>query len=159
MDNIHSHDIKFYSKVSIEDGGGGNSLGAHTHGVYPTPTLKYYAGGSSSHTYTPTSLIYDATIVLSLDYKNKIAIIKDRKTEIVGPIKIETAVKKMAEMLCKVKFDGSMDMFQETMKQKLIEVITDVLLDKDIIPKGETKDDDTVQRQSGSDGVDHKSFI
>lgn len=140
MDNIHSHDIKFYSKVSIEDGGGGNSSGAHTHGVYPTPTLKYYGGGSSSHTHTPTSrksLLYDATIALSLDYKNKIAIIKDRKTGVVGPIKIETAVKKMAEMLCKVKFDGSMDMFQEIMKQKLIEVMTDVLSDKDIIPKGE----------------------
>lgn len=121
----------------------------------------YGGGGSSSFTSSPspTSLLYESILTLSLNYKSQIIIIKDRHYGIKGKVDISIAIEKMAEMLCKAKFGNSMDMFQETMKQKLIEVITDVLSDKDIIPKGETKDDDTVQRQSGSDGVDHKSFI
>jgi hypothetical protein len=131
---------KIYSKISGDMGG----VGSHTH----------------SGTYTSsTRSIYDALIILSLDYKHNIHILKDRWGNPCQNIDIEIAIEKTADMLTKAKFGNSMDMFQEGMKQKLIEVITDVLSDKDIIPKGDSKDDRKVRRKSGSNGVRYNSFL
>lgn len=45
----------------------------------------------------------------------------------------------MVDMITKRVFDGSMELFQEGMRRKLIEVINDVISGKDYIVKGNKK--------------------
>ena len=103
-----------------------------------------------------TRLMHDAITILSLDYKHKFKILKDRYGN-KGEISLDEALDKMADMITKVVFDGSMDMFQETMKMKLVECMKDVI-SGNIIPKGEIYAN-PVQRKSGSNGTGHNSLL
>ena len=104
-------------------------------------------------------MLYEATCVMSLHHDGYFEILKNRTTGTRGKISLDEAVEHMADMLAKAKFGKSMDMFQEGMKMKLVEVIHEVLSGKNIIPKGAIDYEDTVQRESGSNGSGHNSLL
>jgi len=119
-------------------------------------------GGISGYTIKrPTALekLYQASQVLSIDHKNKLHVLKDRFSGEPGPIDIEKAIEIMANMLTHKVFDGSMDMFQETMKMKLVECMLDIVSGKNIIPKGDIDDANTIQRESGGDGSGRNTLL
>ena len=119
-------------------------------------------GGGYSLTSPKTSgkrMLYEATSVISLHHDGYFEILKNRESGKRGKISMEEAVEHIADMLAKVKFGKSMDMFQEGMRIKLIEVINEVLSGKNIIPKGAIDYEDTVQRESGSNGSGHNSLL
>jgi len=86
-----------------------------------------------------SSKLYEANMVLSLNHKHNFNILKNRYSGISGPVSTDQAVEQIAGMLVAHVFKGSMDMFQETMKMKLIEQINDIISGNDIIPKGDIK--------------------
>jgi len=129
---------KFHMKASGECGGGG---GFHLNPENST-----------------TRLMHDAITILSLDYKYKFKLLKDRSKAKKGEISFEEAIEHMAGMIAKVVFDGSMEMFQETMKMKLVECIQDVISGGNIIPEGDVYAD-SVQRESRGNGSGHNSLL
>jgi len=133
-----------YSKTSMDGGGGGSG-----------------GGGSSSYKIKrPSALerMYQANQVLSLDHKNKFHILKNRSGKH-GELDITGAVDFVADMLTKHIFDGSMDMFQETMKMKLVECMSEIVSGKNIVPKGDIENANTVQRESRGDGSGRNSLL
>lgn len=115
-------------------------------------------GGSSSFT-RPTSreIFYTADFVLALHHKGYFETLKDRSGNR-GKITLDEAVEKIADMLATVKFEKSMDLFQESTRLKLIEVINEVLSGKNIVPEG-VIDEDTIQPESTRNGVRHNSLL
>jgi len=103
-----------------------------------------------------TRMMHNAITILSLDHKLKFNILKDRYKE-KGEISLDEAIDRMADMITKVVFDGSMDMFQETMKMKLVECIKQVL-SGDIVPEGEIYAN-SIQRESRSNGSGRNSLL
>ena len=83
------------------------------------------------------SSLFESIRVISTTHTNKFNIMKDRAGGDPGIVDIDTAIDKIADMITQVVFDGGMDMFQETMKMKLIESINDVIKNGNIIPKGD----------------------
>ena len=129
---------RFHMKASGDCGGGG---GFHLNPENST-----------------TRLMHDAITILSLDYRYKFKLLKDRSEAKKGEISFDEAIDKMADMITKVVFDGSMEMFQETMKMKLVECIKGVISGDNIIPEGDLYAN-PVQRESGSNGSGHNSLL
>lgn len=70
---------------------------------------------------------YKANIIVSIDYKSKLNVIKNRYSPEKGNISLYEAVEIFSDMLSQAAFDGRMDMFQEGMKIQLIDTITKTL--------------------------------
>lgn len=119
-------------------------------------------GGGSFHTSELSSskrMMYEATKVLSINHEGYFEILKDRGEGNKGKIPLDEAINHIADMLAKVKFGNSMDMFQEGTKIKLIEVINEVLSGKNIIPKGAIDYENTVQPESGGNGSGRNTLL
>ena len=113
----------------------------------------------SAHIHSSKYMLYEAIFILSIDHENKFHIMKDRNRGVTGEISTDIAIDKMADMLTRAVFDGSMEMFQETMKMKIVESIRDVIFGNNIIPKGDIEDANTIQCEGGRDGIRHNSLL
>jgi hypothetical protein len=72
--------------------------------------------------------LYSSSIVISVNGQtNNLNIIKNRWGEKKDNLTISEVIDLFANLLCQVKYNGRMTMFQEGMKQKLIEQITKTL--------------------------------
>ena len=100
--------------------------------------------------------LYNAKIVLSIDCENKFEILKHRYREH-GEIGIVDTINVMADMLAKYIFNGSMEMFQEEIKQELIEAMSKVISDKKM-SVGE-KDENTIRGKSVVNGTRYNSIL
>ena len=80
--------------------------------------------------------VYKSQIILSLDIDNQFVIFKNRYGDR-GNVTMDGALDIIANMLTHAVFNGSMDMFQETMKMKIIESLKPIVSGNDVIPKGE----------------------
>jgi hypothetical protein len=83
--------------------------------------------------------LYKANIVVSLDHKNNLNIIKHRHQQKASNMPVDNSVDVMMDMLCRMIFRGRMDMFQEALKIKLCETINKVLKEE-----GGDPDEDTL---------------
>lgn len=128
---------KFHSKSSGDGGGGGMTLGRST---------------------TSQAVIHDAQMILSLNRDNEFYIMKNRHGD-KGATNIEGALDIIANMLTHAVFDGSMDMFQETMKMKIVEALEPIVSGKNIIPEGDIDGTNPLQRESGSNGTRRNSLL
>lgn len=128
---------KYHFKASGDCGGGGISLGRSS---------------------TSQTVIYDAQMILSLNKDNEFYIIKNRYGD-KGLATMDGALDIIANMLTHAVFDGSMDMFQETMKMKIIEALKPIVSGKNIIPEGDIEDANTLQRESGGNGPRRNSLL
>jgi len=126
----------FHSKASGDGGGGSIGLGRG-------PTSK--------------DKMYNAQMVLSLDKDNQFFIMKNRYGPH-GEATMDSALDIIANMLTQAVFDGSMDMFQETMKMKIVEALKPIVSGKNIIPEGDL-DENTLQRESRGNGPKHNSLL
>ena len=99
------------------------------------------------------SMLYEANIVISLDHKNDINILKDRYS---GEVDKNLSKTEVIEMLSRILslyiFKGRMVMFQEAMKEQLVKQITDVIQGSNIIPKGDFENENPIQRKSRRNG-------
>ena len=134
-----------YAKASGD--GGGNICGG---GV---------GGGMSRLGKGPQSKqkMYDASIILSLDKDNQFFIMKNRYGEH-GSATMDGALDIIANMLTQAVFDGSMEMFQETMKMKIVEALKPIVSGNNIIPEGDLNEN-TLQRESGGHGSGHNTLL
>jgi len=80
--------------------------------------------------------IYKAQMIISLDKDNQFFIMKNKCGEL-GHATMDGALNIIANMITHAVFDGSMEMFQETMKMKIIESLKLIVSGNDVIPKGE----------------------
>ena len=128
--------------------------------IYEKASGDFVGGGGSTalHSRSPMKMTYDAIKVISLDRNFHFNIIKDRDKGKTGKVDTEYAIKIMADMIAAHAFNGSMDLFQESMSMKIIEKINEVL-DGDIIPKGETLNENTIRRESRGNGPRHNSLL
>lgn len=127
----------FHSKASGDCGGGGNiSLGRSSR----------------------TTQVYDSQMILSLDKNNDFYIMKNRYGE-QGSTTMDGALDIIANMLTHAVFDGSMEMFQETMKMKIVEALKPIVSGNNIIPEGDIEDANTLQRESRGNGPKHNSLL
>jgi len=94
--------------------------------------------------------LHEAIIALTLDHRNSINIVKHKYQGLYYDIPIDKTVDIMMDMLCQMMYKGRMYLFQEGMKVRLIEAINEVL-------KGGETDENTIQRESNSDGADSGS--
>lgn len=101
--------------------------------------------------------IYQAQVVIALGINHDIQIMKNRYTYNTGSVDINIAIEVIADMLTRAKFDGSMKMFQEGMRLKLIEAMNDVLSDKNISLKG--TENEIVQRESRGNGSRRNTIL
>lgn len=111
---------KIFAKASGDCGGGGYNISR------PTKTEKLYRALKA--------------VYLTRDFKNKeliFDVIKDRGGNH-GTKNLSEAIEYCAEMLCQFKFDDVNNMFQESLKLRLIEVMKEVLLNDDCIPSSRT---------------------
>ena len=86
-----------------------------------------------SYNYTIASpsrmqLLYEANLVISINNKNELHIVKNRWGEN-GQINLNEAIEIISDMLCKHKYDGRMNMFQEVKKQELIKSLKEIMKD------------------------------
>jgi hypothetical protein len=72
-----------------------------------------------------TMKLYNATIMLSLDHRDKVEIIKNRHGS--NEVTSENLIELLTEILVKHIFSGGMDMFQESMKNELKKAIYQTL--------------------------------
>ena len=77
---------------------------------------------------TQIELLYKANLVISINNKNELHIVKNRWGEN-GQINLNEAIEIISDMLCKHKYDGRMDMFQEVKKQELIKSLKEIMKD------------------------------
>jgi len=110
----------FHSKATTDGGGGGGGYGSIS-GNSPTSKQR----------------VHNAQVILTLNGANKFYVMKNRYGEN-GDFDLEKGIDLMCDMITRVQFDGSMDMFQETMKMKMVECLKDVL-SGNIIPEGEVE--------------------
>jgi len=101
--------------------------------------------------------IYKAQIILSLDKDNQLFIMKNRWGE-TGHATMDGALDVVASMLTHAVFDGSMEMFQETMKMKIVEVLKPIVSGNNIIPEGDINEN-TLQRESKDNGSRRNSLL
>ncbi len=87
----------------------------------------------------PPFTLHEATIAISLDYKNTINIVKHRHQHKIDNMSVDESVEVMMDMLCRMIFRGRMDMFQEALKIKLCKTINKVLKEE-----GGDPDEDTL---------------
>ena len=111
----------FHSKASGDGSTGRGGGGSSTLGRGPMSNQK----------------MYDSQVILSLDKNNEFFIMKNRFGDH-GKTTMNDALNLIGDMITRVVFDGSMDMFQETMKMKMVECIKDVI-SGNIIPEGEVE--------------------
>jgi len=104
-----------------------------------------YGGGVGGST-SGMNEMYEANIILSIDNKNRINIIKSRFQKIKKDLNKNEVIEVLLDMLCRYLYDGCMDVFQEGMKSQLKEVINQTL-------EGGELNDNSVRRESISDGV------
>jgi len=116
------------SKIS-SDGGGGSYAIASTSG---------HSGNQK---------MYEANIVISLDHKNRINIIKSRFEKPKSNLNKDEIIEVLIDTLCKYLYDGRMDVFQEGMKIQLKDAV------KRTLKGGELNDNNSVRRKSISNGV------
>lgn len=88
----------------------------HVHNTHP---YDYRQSGMMMH--------YKSNIIVSIDYKSKLNLIKDRYRGNTGEVSLYEAVEIFSDMLSQAAFDGRMVMFQEGMKIQLIDTITKTL--------------------------------
>ena len=105
---------------------------------------KSHGGGgifrnTQSISTSPTMTLHEATIALTLDHKNTINTIKHRYQHKIFNMNVDQSVEVMMDMLCRMIFRGRMDMFQEALKIKLCETISEVLKEE-----GGDPDEDTL---------------
>lgn len=137
----HNHTLN--SKVSGDDCGGGSgsfNMPSHTH-------------TSSRH------MIFQAIKVLALCHDYSFRCVKDRDQHCHGNIDVDDAIKMMARMIAMSHFQGSMDMFQETIAMKIVEKINEVLDGTDIVPKGDIDNASSIQGSSSRDGFGRNSIL
>jgi len=101
---------------------------------------------------SPSMNLYQGDIVISLDHRQNLNIIKHRYQPKLYNIDVNKSVDVMMDMLCRMIFRGRLDMFQEDLKIELCEVINNVLK-----KKGGNSNENTIQRESGRDGIDSGS--
>jgi hypothetical protein len=82
--------------------------------------------------HSPTIGLYEATLSISIDYKNKINILKHRYEPHKSDLSIDDTINIMMDMLCRKVYDGRMIMFQEAMKINLCKAIKETLKGGDI---------------------------
>lgn len=108
---------------------------------------------------TKTMLLYEANIIISLDNKHNLNVIKDRYTGIVKDLSMSEAIEKIADILVIYVFKGRMTMFQDAMKTQLIKRITNIIATGiDATAKGENKNENPIQRKSRVDGFKHNKL-
>lgn len=90
--------------------------------------------------------LYESIIAIVLDHKNQINIIKHRYASKEQNLSINTTIDVMMDMLCRMIFNGRMELFQEGMKIKLCEALNEILKEGEI-------NESSIQRQSDSNGV------
>jgi len=130
-----------YSKASGDCGVGGGGGTPSNLGAGPMSKQK----------------TYNAQVILSLDKDNLFYIMKNRYGDH-GKATMDGALDVIANMLARSVFDGSMEMFQETMKMKIIETLKPILTGSDIIPEGDI-DENPFQRESRGNGTRHNSLL
>ena len=130
---------QIYSKASGDGGGGGGGMSRLGKG--PTSNQR----------------MYNSSVILSLDKDNQFFIMKNRWGEH-GDATMDGALDIIANMLTHAVFNGSMDMFQETMKMKIVEALKPIVSGNNIIPEGDL-DENTLQRESGGNGIRHNSIL
>lgn len=94
--------------------------GVHKQSIQTYP----YKTGSST-----TIGLYESSIALVLDYRNNINLLKHKYEKLDHDLTINRTVDIMMDMLCRMIYQGRMDLFQEGMKIKLCEAIIKVLED------------------------------
>jgi hypothetical protein len=102
-------------------GTGGQSVCGHTHNisVQNHPSYNYSMSGSSS----TFGYLYNANIVISVNYDGSVNIIKNRHGIHGENQSLDTTIDVIANILTTTIFKGSLDMFQEGLKIKLVESI------------------------------------
>ena len=131
---------RIFAKISMDGGGGGGS------------------GSFRIKRPTVTESLHKAEKVLSIDRDQTIRVLKNRHGPN-GKIEIDEMIEFVADMIVKHKFQGSMDMFQETMKMKIIETLKGIVYGNNIIPKGDILDANTIQRESDRDGSGRNTLL
>jgi hypothetical protein len=81
--------------------------------------------------------ITEAIQVVGIYSDNKVRVLKNRNNRLCGELSEKEAVQFLSRMIASVHFEGSMEMFQETIAARITEKINEVLDGSDIIPKGE----------------------
>ena len=90
--------------------------------------------------------LYEANIAIVLNHLNQIDIIKHRHEKREKNLSIDKTIDVMMDMLCRMIFNGRMELFQEGMKIKLCEALNEILKEGEI-------NESSIQRQSDSNGV------
>jgi hypothetical protein len=74
----------------------------------------------------PTEIIR-CNIAFGMMNDNKLRVIKNRFSGIVGAIDLNQTIELFAGLIATIKFDGRMDLFHEGMRKQLIENITSIV--------------------------------
>jgi len=97
--------------------------------------------------------VYSAIQILSLDHDYELKLLKSRYTTVTKkPLSVNESINIMADMLCKMLYNGSMELFQEGMKIKITEAIRKTIIEGGV-------DARNVQRESISNGARHGSSL
>jgi len=92
--------------------------------------------------------ILRANIILSIDHKNRISIIKNRYEKPKKDLDKNETIEILTDVLCRYLYNNCMNMFQEGMKIQLKDAIEKTL------KGGEINDNNFIRRESKIDGVD-----
>ena len=98
--------------------------------------------------------LYESNIVISLDHKNNISILKDRYSGINKNLSTAEVIEILSRILSLYMFKGRMGIFQEAMKIRLVEKINDIISNNDIVPKGDFDNANPIQRKSNRNGFE-----
>lgn len=141
---------RMHSKTTMDGGGG-----------YSCKPRNSMGGGSGSYRSprrpTITEKMHKADHVVASN-RDGVDVWKSRYGQN-GKVEMDALLAIVADMITRHKFDNSMDMFQETMKMKIIEVLKDVIEGENIIPKGDVEDANAIQRESGGNGSGRNSLL
>ena len=108
-------------------------------GLSQQTSCKQY--GTSGFGMSNTAMLYMAIKAIQLTYHRNdgrisFEVSKDRNG-IHGERNLQEAIEEVADIITIFKFQNSNELFQTNIRKRLIEVMNDVLLGDDCIPKGE----------------------
>ena len=127
-------------------------------GIYSKISTDGGIGGGGPRTPSLIKKLHHAYQVIGVDNTGEVEVWKDRYGEHGLPTTTQL-IDIVANMITKHKFGNSMEMFQETMKMKIVEELTKIVNDHNIIPEGEIEHANTIQRESRGNGSGHNSLL
>lgn len=93
----------------------------------PSLIPKYKHNYTRSQTITQTMKMCEANIIVSLDYKSKVNILKSRYGIHGDNISLQDTIETLSEMLSRNIFGDYLDMFRESLKGQLIKSINETI--------------------------------